>query len=203
LPGRVTRSEPTEADRRAGRPGPLQSVDVSLLNYGWLETSGIDLDLSYRIAGGSGHWQTGLLATWVDEYASHDLAPIKSLNRVGIANYQGTIPEWRLIGSLTWEGIGWGVSTAATFAPSYQDADLTGALNQRLPSRTIIDMQAWLELRRLFGPDFFDGVKIRAGALNLLNENVDFANAGFTFGFDVSQADLRQRFAYLRISKSF
>jgi iron complex outermembrane receptor protein len=203
LPGRVTRSAPTEADRLAGWLGALQSVDISLLNYGRLETSGIDLDLSYRITRSVGHLEAALSATWVDDYASHDLAQIESSDRVGIANYVGTIPEWRLIGSLTWEGRGWGVSTTATFTPSYQDSNLTGPMDRRLPSRTIIDMQAWLELGRLFDPVGFDGLKITVGALNLLDEDVDFANAGLVFGFDVSQADLKQRFAYLRITKSF
>lgn len=203
VPGRVARAAPTEADTLAGWPGALQSVDISLLNYGRLKTSGVDVDLSYRTTTNLGHLQAALSATWVDEYSSEDLAPIESLDRVGIANYQGTIPEWRSIGSLTWEGSGWGVSTTATFTPSYQDSDLTGALERRLPSRTIIDMQAWLDLGRLLDPAFCDGLKITAGALNLFDEGVDFANAGFTFGFDVSQADLKQRFAYLRITKGF
>jgi iron complex outermembrane receptor protein len=203
VPGRVTRSAATEADRLAGWPGPLQSVDMSLLNYGSLETSGIDLDFSYRFTTSLGHLQAAVSATWVDEYISRDFAPIDSLDRVGIASFSGTIPVWRLIGSLTWQGMGWGVSTTATFTPSYQDSDLTGALERRLPSRTIIDLQAWLELGRLFDSLVFDDLKITAGALNLLDEDVDFANAGITFGFDVSQAELKQRFAYLRITKSF
>jgi iron complex outermembrane receptor protein len=203
IPGRVTRYAPTASDELAGWPGALQSVDLSLLNYGRLETSGIDLDLSYGISGRLGHLQSALSATWVDEYFSQDLAPIQSSDRVGIANYLGTIPEWRLIGSLTWDRNSWGVSTTATFTPSYQDSDLTGVLDRRLPSRTIIDMQVWLELDRLFDPGFFNGMRITAGASNLFDEDVDFANAGLTFGYDVSQADLRQRFTYLRLTKSF
>jgi iron complex outermembrane recepter protein len=203
LPGRVTRYAPTESDRLAGRPGALQSVDLSLLNYGQLETSGLDLDFSYGVSGRLGHLQSALSATWVDEYSSEDLAPIASSDRVGIANYLGTIPEWRLVGSLTWERGGWGLSTTATFTPSYQDSDLSGVLDRRLPSRTIIDMQTWLEVGRLFGPTLFSGLKVTAGASNLFDEDVDFANAGLAFGYDVSQADMKQRFVYLRITKSF
>lgn len=203
LPGRVTRSAPTQTETLEGWPGALQSMDVSLLNYGRLETSGIDLDLTYRIAGSAGHLQAALSATWVDSYSSEDLTPIESLDRVGIANFQGTIPEWRLVGSLTWEGRGWDVSTTTTFTPSYQDSDLTGALKRRLPSRAIVDVQASLDLGRLLDMGFCDSLKITAGALNIFDEDVDFANAGISFGFDVSQADLKQRFAYFRITKSF
>ncbi|GFE91003.1 TonB-dependent receptor plug domain-containing protein [Steroidobacter agaridevorans] len=203
VPGRVTRSAPTEADRLVGWPGALQSIDISLLNYGRLETSGIDLDLSHRTTTSLGRLQLALSATWVDEYSSKDFAPLATSDRVGVANYLGTIPEWRLIGSLTWEGNGWGVSTTATFTPSYQDSDLTGALDRSLPSRTVIDLQTWLELDRFFDPACFDGMKITGGAVNLFDEDVDFANAGLMFGFDISQADLKQRFAYFRITKSF
>jgi iron complex outermembrane receptor protein len=203
MPGRVTRSAPTEADVMAGWPGALQSVDISLLNYGRLETSGVDLDLSYRLVANAGQLEAALSATWVDTYASHDLAPIESPDRVGIANYLGTIPEWRLIGSLAWDASGWGASATATFTPSYQDSDLSGPLDRRLPSRTVIDMQAWLELGWLFGSARFEGLRVTAGALNLFNEEADFANAGLMYGFDISQADLRQRFAYLRVTKSF
>lgn len=201
--GRVTRSAPTEADRLAGWPGTLQSVDLSLLNYGRLDTSGVDLDLSYRIARGLGHVQAGLSATWVDDYSPHDLAPLERSNRVGIASFQGTVPKWRVVGSLTWEEESWGASTTATFTPSYWDADLTGVLDRRLPSRTLVDVQAWLDLGRLLDPTLFNGLKVTAGALNVFDEDVDFANAGFSFGFDYSQGDLKQRFAYLRVTKSF
>lgn len=200
---RVVRSAPSDADTLAGWPGALHSLDISLLNYGRLETSGIDLDLSCRIPSSVGHMQASLSATWVNEYSSEDLAPIESLDRVGIANLAGTIPKWRLVGSLTWEQSGWGVSTTATFTPKYRDADLSGPMNRHLPSRTIVDLQAWLNLGELFKPFIFDDLKLTAGALDLLDEDVDFANAGLSYGFDVSQADLQQRFAYLRITKSF
>jgi hypothetical protein len=140
----------------------------------------------------------------VDKYASQDLSAAQRSDRVGIAHLDGTIPEWRLVGSLSWEGSVWGASTTATFRPSYWDAGATGGiLNRRLPSRTIIDVQAWLELGRLYESDVFDGLKLTAGALNLLDEDVDFANVGRQFGHDRSQGDLRQQFAYLRITKSF
>ncbi|MBM0108652.1 TonB-dependent receptor [Steroidobacter sp. S1-65] len=201
--GRVTRFAPTEADALAGWPGAIQSVDGSLVNYGRLETSGVDVDLSYRTASKRGQLQFALSATWVDEYASQDLGPVQRSDRVGIASLDGTIPEWRFVGSLIWEGKASGASTTATFTPSYWDADASGALNRRLPSRTIIDMQAWVEPGRLYESEALDGLRLTVGALNLLNEAVDFANVGGSLGHDISQGDLRQRFAYLRITKSF
>src|SRR5690606_24086197 len=112
--GRVSRSAPTEADRLAGWAGAIESLDASLLNYGRLQTSGIDLDLSYRVSAKLGSVQAALSATWVDEYVSQDLTPVQQSDRVAVASVMGTIPEWRLVGTLAWQGIAWGASTTTT-----------------------------------------------------------------------------------------
>ena len=49
----------------------------------------------------------------------------------------------------------------------------------------------------------WQGFELRAGALNLLNEEPSFAEAGLLTGYDPSQGDLRQRFVYLKLSKRF
>jgi hypothetical protein len=72
-----------------------------------------------------------------------------------------------------------------------------------LPSRTLIDVQAWLELDEVFESDMFDGLKVTAGAMNLFGRNVDFAHVGNMVGYDFTQADMRERFAYARIVKTF
>jgi outer membrane receptor protein involved in Fe transport len=125
------------------------------------------------------------------------------MDRIGIASLQGTIPKWRLVGSLTWEKNSFGFSTTVTFTPEYQDATPPGMPAQDLSSRTLLDMQAWLQLNRLMKLGFFDGLKLTAGALNVLNKDVDFAHAGAFLGYDVTQADLKQRFTYVRITKAF
>lgn len=201
--GRVTRMSPTESDLLAGWPGALESVDNSILNYGRLETSGVDFDLLYRASGKLAGLQAELSATWVDEYVAYDFNPLQQPDRVGVASLDGTVPEWRLIGSLTWQAGGWGSTTTATFTPSYRDADLTSILNRRVPARTTIDVHAWLDLGRMFESDLLEGLKLTVGALNLLDEDVPFANVGLGLGFDPSQADLRKRFAYLRLTRSF
>lgn len=203
LPNRVTRYTPSHEDTLAGWPGAVESVDFSLVNFGRLETSGIDLDLSYVVEGELGRLQTALSATWVGKYSVMDMGATQPMGRVGIANLQGTIPEWRLVGSLTWEKNGWGASTTTTFTPGYQDTASVDARTRRLPSRTLIDMQLWLELDRHLRHGLFDGLKLTAGALNVLDKDVDFANAGSVLGYDVTQADLKQRFTYFRVTKVF
>jgi iron complex outermembrane receptor protein len=200
--GRVTRLAPTESDRQAGWLGAVQSLDASILNYGRLETSGIDLDLSYRASGVLAGLKAELSATWVDKYVAQDFNPVQKPDRVGIASLDGTIPEWRLIGALTWEAKAWGATTTATFTPSYWDTDFSDILDRRVPARTTIDVHAWWDVDWMFESGRLEGLKLTVGARNLFDEDVNFANVGLGLGFDPSLADLRQRFVYLRVSKS-
>jgi iron complex outermembrane receptor protein len=201
---RIVRSAPTAEDLSIGRPGPLQSVDLTRLNYGRLETSGIDFDASYLVQTRHGCFNSTLTATWVHDYSSMEINSAFPTNRVGIATTQGTIPEWRVVGGLAWKLNGLGASVTATYTPAYQDSNLIGPIDRRLPSRTLVDVQASLELEALFnGSSLFSQAKLTAGVLNLFDKDPDFAEAGFVAGYDLTQADMTQRFTYLRLSKSF
>ena len=46
-------------------------------------------------------------------------------------------------------------------------------------------------------------LRLRAGALNLFDAEPPFAEAVWFCGYDPTQADLRQRFAYVKIAKKF
>jgi iron complex outermembrane receptor protein len=201
---RVIRSEPTAEDILAGRPGTLQSVDLTRMNFGRLETSGVDFDVSYLVETQFGCFNPALTATWVHDYSSKDISEAFPINRIGIATTLGTIPEWRVVGALAWKRNGLGASATATYIPSYQDSNLIGPIDRRLPSRTLLDLQASLELGAVFGESsLFSQAKLTAGVLNLFDKAPDFAEAGFAAGYDLSQADMTQRFTYLRLSKSF
>ncbi len=201
---RVSRANPTVEDIAAGRPGALQWLDISRLNFGRLETSGVDLDVSYLVETRHGYFNPTLTATWVHDYSTDEFNAPVSVNRVGIADTQGTIPEWRVVGTLAWKLGGFGSSATATYTPAYQDANLNGPIDRRLPSRVLMDLQGWLELGVVLGENsLFSQTKLTVGMLNLFDKAPDFAEAGFSAGYDISQADMKQRFTYLRLSKSF
>jgi iron complex outermembrane recepter protein len=203
-PGRVVRSEASTEDLQRGWLGRLHSVEITRLNYGSLETSGIDLETSFLIDGKSGDLQLDLSLTWVEKYQSRDMNQVLPLDRVGIANVQGTIPEWRAVGSVAWKSDRFGASTTATFTPSYRDADLTmrGPLDRRISSQILLDLQAWIGLS-LQGESLFDGSRFTLGARNVFDAAPEFANVGSILGYDYSQTELTGRFMYLRFSKQF
>jgi outer membrane receptor protein involved in Fe transport len=47
------------------------------------------------------------------------------------------------------------------------------------------------------------GVEFSAGALNLFNKLPDYAEVNGVQGYDTSQGDLKGRFWYLRLGKTF
>src|SRR5690606_19901721 len=99
-----------------------------------------------------------------------------------------------------------GVGLAATldWLPAYMDAGAAGVTGRKLPSRTLVDMQASFAMDEWFGPSpLWDGLSLQAGVKNLFDELPPFADVGFAIGFDSSQADLVGRLGYVRLTKGF
>jgi outer membrane receptor protein involved in Fe transport len=199
----VVRDLPSSQDIQANRPGRLRSINLKRINFGALDTSGIDLDASLQSEHSWGCLKLDLAVTWIDEYLSRDMNQVLPPDRVGIANPAGTIPEWRIVGSVGWKLGALGLSTTTTFTPSYQDSDLLmGPLDRRLSSRTLVDVQAWLDFESQSSA-LLDGSRLTLGARNVFNEEPEFARAGAIQGYDYSQGELTGRTLYFRLSKQF
>lgn len=200
---RVVRDPQSAEDIRAGWAGRLQSINLTRVNFGDLDTSGIDFDLSLLMEHSWGALKLDWALTWVDEYLSRDMSQALPLDRVGIANVQGTVPEWRAVTSLSWKLGQIGASTTMAYTPSYRDADMAlGPLDRRIDSQTIVDLQAWADLR-FEGNALLDRTTLTLGARNVFDRIPEFANAGASLGYDYSQGELTRRFVYFRVSKRF
>lgn len=201
---RVVRADPTEADIAAGIPGRLLQLDISRMNFGRLTTSGIDLEAKYEITTRWGELTPRVSATWIERFTSVDTPGEPAVERVGIASSSGSIPRWRVVGNLGWNRNGLGLSTTVDWLPGYMDANLSGLTGRRLPSRTIVDVQASLAVDELIGSSpLWDDMKLQLGVKNVFNETAPFSEIGYSSGFDSSQGDLIGRFSYLRLSKGF
>jgi len=201
---RILRDTPTQADIEAGMPGRLLQLDISRLNFGRLSTSGIDVEATYDVSTGWGDFTPRISATWIDEFTSIDAPGVPAIDRVGIANASGSIPRWRVVGSVGWKRNGLGLSTTADWLPGYMDAGSAGLTGRRLPARTIVDVQASFAMDELIGPNLlWDDLKLQLGVKNVFDELAPFSDIGFSSGFDSSQGDLIGRFSYLRLSKGF
>lgn len=201
---RVVRDAPTPADMAANMPGRLLEMDVSRLNFGRIATDGVDFEVNFEIATRWGDFTPRLSATWVNEFIAVEVPTAAPLDRVGIASPAGSIPRWRVIGGLGWKRNGVGLAATLDWLPAYMDAGAAGVTGRKLPSRTLVDMQASFAMDEWFGPSpLWDGLSLQAGVKNLFDELPPFADVGFAIGFDSSQADLVGRLGYVRLTKGF
>jgi iron complex outermembrane recepter protein len=201
---RIERAEPTDADRLANVPGRLLSIDSSRVNVGRVKASGIDFAIRSDFQTGAGRFTPELLATWFDNYLATDLPSRPAQERVNLASEVGTILEWRAILSLGWRRGPFGITSAARYTPSYDDATVGVRARRKVASQTLLDLQASVDFGRLLGASsHWAGFKLAIGATNVFNEEPSFALVGDAAGFDMSQGDLKQRAYYLRLEKSF
>jgi iron complex outermembrane recepter protein len=201
---RVVRNLPTPQDLIAGIPGQLLRLDVSRMNFGRLVTSGIDVEANYEIETGWGSFLPRLSATWVNEFTAVDVPTTTPIDRVGIANSAGSIPRWRVVGTLGWRRDGLGLSTTLDWTSAYLDANSSGPTGRRLPPRALVDVQASVAVDEMLGPGaLWQDLKLQVGVKNLFDDMPPFADIGFGIGFDSSQGDLVGRLGYIRVSKGF
>lgn len=206
FPGRVIRLAPSAADTAAGLPGRVQSIDARSANFGGVATDGIDFNASYRIDTGFGLFVPTLSATYVASFKDSLVPGATVLDRAGRANLSGSIPEWRATGGLSWSLHGFRASVTGRYTSSYDDVNFLGVLTGRkVHSRMMTDAQISYRFGEGGGPSVLGGLTLRLGAVNLFNRRPPFSQVIDVngLGYDPSQADLRQRFLYVALSKTF
>jgi iron complex outermembrane recepter protein len=205
FPDRVLRGPPSASDIAAGRPGPVQLIDVTRMNFGTIRTSGVDVSASVTLDTRAGRFKPELSGTWVHDFTASNLIEGLDVSRVGVANFQGTIPRWRAVASLSWTRQGFGITSAVRHVPSYDDVEFFGGRNGRkVAAQSIVDAQVSVDLGKIAGEQSpWNGFELRAGALNLFDDEPPFTEMALFTGYDPTQADLRQRFAYVKIAKKF
>jgi len=205
FPERVVRAKPTPADLAAGLPGAVLSVDTSNLNFGKLKTDGVDLDMRWSLSSSWGSWLPSLTATWLHRYDAGQAPGTLPVDRIDVANLEGTILRWRMVGGVSWQRDVWGAAINARYIPAYDDANAIGERTGRhIDDQVLIDAHVSLDFRRGSSvPTWLKGLSLQAGITNLFDEAPPFAEIGAPLGYDLSQGDLRQRFGYINLSKRF
>jgi iron complex outermembrane receptor protein len=203
---RIVRAAPDAVDIALGRPGRLQSLDISRVNFGSIDTSGIDTSAGYSFDTPIGRFAPSLTTTWIADYETVELPGTRPEDKVGVANATGTILKWRTTATLGWSLRGISLAATGRYTPGYDDArNFTGPNGKRVSSQTLLDLQGSVDFDNFFSErsTWMSGLKLTAGVTNALNAEPRFSEITQGQGFDPSQGDLRQRFAYLRLSASF
>lgn len=202
----IVRDAPTPGDVAAGLPGRLLSLTNAAVNFGSLKTSGIDASIQTRFETKFGGFAPSLDATWLHRFSSADLPGLPPVERVGLADVNGTLPRWRATGSLAWDYRAFGASVTGRYGSHYGDVTTANVRTGRtVPASTIVDLQATVDLGEALGSrtPMLRDLKLRVGAFNAFDKRPKFAEVGGSFGYDISQADARQRLIYVSASKSF
>lgn len=205
FPERVVRAAPTAMDLAAGLPGSVTQIDVSRMNFGRLTTSGIDLGWRYEIESAFGQFAMNAVATWIGEYETVDVPATPAVDRVNLANDAvGTIMRWRAVGGLDWDRGPLSATMHLRYIPSYDDTRGGVRNGRRISAQTFVDLQASVDLGRLSsGLGLLQGCQLTAGASNLFDQEPSFAEVAGISGYDTSQGDLKGRFWYVRLGKTF
>lgn len=206
FPELVVRAAPTPADVAAGRPGRLIAINSQNINSGQVETSGIDFETTYQFETGIGRFAPSLTATWVHRYKAADFPFSPNIDRVGIAQPSGTIPEWRAVANLAWTFGGAGASATGRYVSPYDDVDFFGErTGRRVKPPIIVDLQLSFDLGEMAKVErgLLDGLTLRTGAINLFDARPPFSEVNGAYGFDQSQSEIRGRFVYFKATKDF
>lgn len=181
--GIVTRDPATNA---------IVSVETNYFNQGKTVTSGLDLDLNYRMNTQYGKLGFRAGASYIEQFKLDDSEYVGT-------NGNGSLPRMRGSLSASWERGPWVASATANYIHSYYQVLLpgsyftwqdqafqTGTYGEKIGSRTTID---------LFGSyEFNNKLKISASVINVANKQPPYdPGASGTFLYDFTQYDVRGR----------
>lgn len=198
---RVIRDEPTAEDIASGLPGRLLAFDISQANYGRLSTCGIDWLAAYAADTRIGRLSTDISATSTLRFETADIPGSSPISRLDVASQLGTVTRWRTIATVGWSRDGLQASTTVRYTAGYQDATSLGQpTGRRIPAQTLVDLQGTVAFDELFTQSRWAGMTLSVGMSNLFDREPSFASIGGAYGHDLTQADPRQRFGYLKFS---
>lgn len=203
FPGRVQRAPQSPEDIALGLPGVLLYIDATILNAGTLTTSGWDVLASARWPTNVGEFGLSITGTRVLEYRAALFPTTPVVERVGRASIEGSVPKWRAASTASWRGNVLGLAVTARYISAYDDATPADLLTgQEVGAYTLLDIQGSVDFSKLSPNVVLRDLTLRAGIQNVLDQSPEWT-AVFAAGYDPSQADLRQRFAYLQLVKGF
>jgi iron complex outermembrane receptor protein len=190
FPGRVVRDA----------SGNIVSVDVTALNYGAINVSGIDYSLSYLIQTGLGDFRPSLGATQTLSYSSALVPGAPAVDGLAKAQISGNwAPRWKGTIALDWKKGRYSVGTDARYVSKYLDYDGSRSIG----NFWIVDLNV---RANLFGPAGARStpVFLELGASNLFNRLPQASSFGQGFlGYDATQGDIRGRYTYVRLGTNF
>lgn len=197
-PGRVTRDPVT---------GRVSLLDITFVNFGSIDESGVDLSVDWRQRVGNSQLSALLSTTYTYRYDVVAVAGAPETDSVSVASTSGFAPKWKGTARLGWDyGTFLQTTHVARYVGEYRDyAALADGSFQTLGDVWYYDVSARFDLSQLI-PSSWTSVSrpyVTLGALNLLDRKPDFSTFNSGVGYDPAQYDLRGRFVYAKLGLQF
>lgn len=194
FPGFVTRAPSVD-----GLPGQVTRVLYSEVNFGSVNTSGADFELTHSWKGAGGKWTVGASATRTTRY-DVAIAPGSAVeDRLGRRAVDYWAPKWkgRVIVGLD-QGV-WSLGLTSRYLGGYKDSLPS---DRDLGNYWVHDLAGTLDLKRLgWGFSFVNAASLTAAIVNVANRLPEFVET-YPY-YDVTQADWRGRYASVRLALSW
>ncbi len=165
-------------------------------------TSGVDLQLDWRLPVGPGELGVGWYVGWLDEFELQTTSGVPADQFAGtIGGFAGSYPEWKWLTNLryTWRDLD--VGLAWQYVDSTVDTSRFGSktTDVTVPHRDYFDIDAGYS----FEDGWLDGVTIRAGVENLTDEQPPIVPQPSNANTDPSQFDVLGRRYYVTLTVHF
>jgi len=190
FPGRITRG-PVDPNY-PNLPGPITAIDISPVNLGTTQTSGIDVFVNWAApAQGWGQVRIGLQGTYVRQWETQ-IDGVTYVSRLGDATYGDAIPRWRSTLTLDWNLGPWGATLAQVYSGGYREP----LPEPDIGTRQVGAASSWDLQGRYTG---FKGWQLALGVRNLFDSDPPFRVQGdsFQIGYNPQAASPLGRLFYL------
>jgi iron complex outermembrane recepter protein len=172
-------------------------VLLAEVNYGGVDTAGVDVEGSYAWRTPTGRWSLGVGATRTTEYRVVLAPGAPEQDRLGRRFTDHWAPQWK---ARLWASLvsgPWSVGATSRYVGAYKDA---GTRERRLGDFWVHDLAASVDLKKIGMPGA-TGLKaavLSLGVANLTDRQPQFVET--LPYYDVTQADWRGRYANVRLS---
>lgn len=191
FPGFVTR-----APAAGGTPGAISRILYSEVNFGSIDTQGIDLEATHRWKSSFGRWTASASATRTNRY-DVVIAPGAAVeDRLGRRAVDYWAPRWKGRLAMGLDTGAWGVGLTSRYLGRYLDA---GTSQRELGNYWVHDLSGQVDLKAMgVGAGSFKAAMLTLSVANLANRQPQFVETSPFY--DLTQADWRGRYASLRLS---
>ncbi|MBL8268735.1 TonB-dependent receptor [Steroidobacter sp.] len=197
FPGYVTRDPVTRA---------IQAVSVGFVNFGELQVSGFDFDVSYSLSTAAGTWQPGLRVSQMYQYDAAILPGLPMTDRLSKADDDAWGPRWKGVLSLGWSLGDYSVNVAGRYLGAYADYPLAGVSRRELGDFWLFDLSTKYDLGRAFAANnrYLRDAYLQLSVVNALDSLPRYSDhrSGY-IGYDPAQYDIRGRFVTAHFGVQF